>query len=75
MDPAKRKRIEAAGWKVGTVEELLERLGSEMKPGGVYLNTVSHNDGCPTIESQKMEDCTCEGDVDQEVIDLTEDLK
>ena len=38
------------------------------KPG-VYILNIRHDDGCPTIRTQRMSDCTCKT-VDQEITRL-----
>ncbi len=32
---------------------------TEIKPGGFYVVNVQHDDGCPTIHTQRESDCTC----------------
>ena len=32
---------------------------AQLKPGGVYVLNIQHDDTCPTIRTQRMSDCTC----------------
>jgi hypothetical protein len=40
---------------------------ANLKPGFYVLN-VQHDDGCPTIRSQRQSDCTC-SEVEQRLVD------
>lgn len=35
-------------------------------PGGIYRLQIAHDDECPTLQTQRMDDCRCVPDVDVE---------
>jgi hypothetical protein len=40
---------------------------AQLKPG-VYILNIQHDDGCPTIRTQRVTDCTC-SEVMERVVD------
>ena len=42
---------------------------TELKPGRAYLLSVQHDDGCPTLTTQSMSDCTCT-DVEERLVEV-----
>jgi hypothetical protein len=40
-----------------TVEQMAARLAGQT---GLFMLEYRHDDGCPTIDTQRWEDCTCD---------------
>ena len=45
-------------------QEIFEKLQAMRKNPGVYVMEFYHDDGCPTLVTQRGEDCTCKPDAD-----------
>jgi hypothetical protein len=50
----------------------VEQMAAQMNQPGLYILEFKHNDGCPTIRSQRWQDCTCGDDVDHELVPFVE---
>ena len=40
-----------------TIEQMVARLAGQT---GLFMLEYQHDDGCPTLRSQRWEDCTCD---------------
>jgi hypothetical protein len=46
----------------------IEEMAQVVTRPGLYMLSFEHNDGCPTIISQRWDDCTCGDDVDHRLL-------
>jgi hypothetical protein len=62
----------ARGRTVPPKNPTIEAMIAEMNQPGLYILRFEHNDGCPTIRSQRWDDCTCGDDVDHRLVHYDE---
>lgn len=46
----------------------IEQMLAQLQQPGLYILEYKHNDGCPTIRTQRWHDCTCNDDVDHYLV-------
>jgi hypothetical protein len=44
----------------GRLSRVLAVASEHVEPGGVYLQSVEHDDGCPALATRSLRDCRCE---------------
>jgi hypothetical protein len=44
----------------GRLARLAAVAAEHAEPGGVYVQPIAHDDGCPALTTQRLADCRCE---------------